>query len=227
MRSLAGIIALVVLAIGIAFISSKAHPGGDLPPEEVQAEKDQAQLDAVKKKEDDRKAHVAGGASGFDAVKAGAIQATIVFEGKGPMTMELYPAAAPKTVEHISDLLKKHFYDGIKVHRFEGGEHGLKLIQFGDPDSAKADPSEFAVRNIGTHGSGSTVPLEVKLSHVKYSVGLARSQDEASGDAQMYINTDDNTNLDGNYCIFGRIIAGQDVLPSIKLGDKIQSFSLK
>jgi len=227
MRSFLGILGLVAVAIGLAYFSSHLHPGGDLPPLEAQADKDQADADAAKKKAEDRKAQIAHGDAGFETVKAGAIQTTLVFDGKAPITLELYPAAAPKTVAHITDLIKQHFYDGIKVHRLEDGSKGLKLIQFGDPESIKVDPKDFTSKEIGKHGSGTTVPLEVKLSHVKYSVGLARAQSEDSGDAQLYINTGDNTHLDGNYCIFGRVIGGQDVLPTVKLGDKIQSFNLK
>lgn len=227
MKPLLGIIALIAAAIGLSLFASHLHPGGDLPPDEIQAEKDKAKAEEEAKHKTDLKSAVDKSSGAFDAVKAGAVRVTLTFDGKGPMTLELYPAAAPKTVEHIVMLIKKDFYTGIKVHRLEDGSKGLKLIQFGDPESVKTEVANFDAQHIGAHASGTgTVPLEVKLPHVKYSVGLARSQQEDSGDGQMYINTDDNSSLDGNYCIFGRIIAGQDVLPTIKIGDKIKSFVL-
>jgi cyclophilin family peptidyl-prolyl cis-trans isomerase len=233
MRPLIGIFLLVLVAIGLAIFSTHLHPGGDLPAAEMQAEQDQKDAEAKKAKVDARKAAVDHSAGAFDAVKAGATRATLTFVGKGPIQIELYPAAAPKTVEQISGLIKRGFYTGIKVHRLEtgttgpNGEPGLKLFQFGDPESAKSEPADFTTNKIGSHGSGVMVPLEVKLPHVKYSIGLARSQSEDSGDCQMYINTDNNPGLDGDYCIFGRVVGGQDVLSTIKVGDVIKSFVLQ
>jgi cyclophilin family peptidyl-prolyl cis-trans isomerase len=233
MRPLIGIALLVLAAIGLAVFSSHLHPGGDLPPNEIQAQKDQSELSAKKVKEDALKASVDHSSGAFDKVKAGALHATLVFNGKAPIQIELYPAAAPKTVAQISGLIKKGFYNGIKVHRLEigtagpNGEPGLSLFQFGDPASAASEPANFEADKIGTHGSGASVPLEVKLPHVKYSIGMARGQLEDSGDSQIYVNTEDNSSLDGGYCIFGRVVGGQDVLPTIKVGDVIKSFTLQ
>lgn len=226
MRSLLAIVAIVLVAIGLAVFSSHLHPGGDLPPAEIEAEKDRADAEAQQKLEAQRLASVDHSPQAFDKVKDGAIQATLQFDGKAPMTLELYPKAAPKTVAHIVELIKKGFYNGIKVHRLEDGSQGLKLIQMGDPMSIGKDPSDFQSLQIGTHGSGTTVPLEVLLPHVQYSVGMARGQGDDTGDSQFYINTGANPNLDGHYCIFGRVISGQDVLPTIKKGDVIKKFSI-
>jgi len=233
MRPLIGIGLLVLAAIGLAMFASHIHPGGDLPSNEILDQKEQDEAVAKKAAEDARRALVDHSAGAFDAVKAGAIHATLVFDGKAPIQIELYPAAAPKTVAQISGLIKRGFYNGIKVHRLEtgtpgpNGETGLYLFQFGDPESAKSEPAKFQDDHIGSHGSGTMVPLEVKLPHVKGSVGMARSQAEDSGDSQMYINTRENPNLDGDYCIFGMVVGGQDVLSTVKVGDVIKSFTLQ
>lgn len=227
MRPVIGIVLLILAAIGLAMYANHLHPGGELPPVEVQAEQDRQKRDEAQAKADKMKAMVDHSAGAFDAVKAGAIHATLVLTGKSPIEMEFYPVAAPKTVEHIVMLIKKGFYTGIKIHRVEDGSKGLKLFQFGDPESAKTDTAEFETEHIGSHGSGATVPLEVKLPHVKYAIGMARAEGEDTGDSQIYVNTDDNPNLDGNYCIFGRVVGGQDVLLSIKVGDVIKSFTIQ
>src|SRR5215467_830016 len=49
----------------------------------------------------------------YDKVTKGAIQATLEIEGRGAMTLELYPQAAPETVMHIQELCKLQFYNGI------------------------------------------------------------------------------------------------------------------
>src|SRR5581483_10839430 len=136
---------------------------------------------------------------------------------RGAMTLELYPKAAPKTVEHIVALAKKGFYDGIKFHRVVPGF----VIQAGDPESKEIGPEAFESHQVGTHGSGATVPLEANLSNLQDSLGLARSQDPNSGDSQFYINLADNTPLDGQYCVFGRIVRGADIAPKVRVGDRI------
>ncbi len=233
MRSLIGIVLLIVAAVGLAYFASHLHPGqGELPPDEMWAQKDREAAQQKQKDSDTRKALVDHSPGAFDAVKAGAIHATLTFDGKAPIQIELYPAAAPKTVDHIADLIKRDFYNRIKVHRLESGaagpsgKPGISLIQFGDPQSAYYDPGDFASKGIGSNGSGTTVPLELKLPNVKYSIGMARSDSDDSGDSQMYINTADNPSFDGGYCIFGRVVGGQDVLSTIKVGDAIKSFTI-
>jgi len=161
-------------------------------------------------------------AKAFDKYKEGAIQATLEIENRGTMKLELYPKAAPKTVAHFVELAKKGFYDGIKFHRIVPNF----VIQAGDPESKNVGPDEFDSRMVGTHGSGKMVPLEANLPHVKDSIGLARSQEEDSGDSQFYINLKDNADLDGKYCVFGRVIEGADIAAKVEKGDKITRLSV-
>ena len=53
-------------------------------------------------------------------------------------------------------------------------EPGL-VVQGGDPESKNVAPEEFKAQMIGTHGSGTMVPLEATLPHVPNSVGRSRS----------------------------------------------------
>lgn len=161
-------------------------------------------------------------AKAFDKFKEGAIQATLEIENRGTMKLELYPKAAPKTVEHFVELAKKGFYNGIKFHRIVPNF----VIQAGDPESKGVSPDDFDSHMIGTHGSGKMVPLEAKLPHVKDSIGLARAEDLDSGDSQFYINLADNAPLDGKYCVFGRVIEGADIAAKVEKGDKITRLSV-
>ena len=46
----------------------------------------------------------------------------IVFETmKGSFEIETYPNEAPKTVEHVLALVKRNFYNGLRIHRYEPG----------------------------------------------------------------------------------------------------------
>ncbi len=225
MRPVIGIFGLVLAAILLVAVLSKVHPYNGGPPmadqELAKAEEDKKA--AAKPPTPASPAAVADGAKAFDAVKDGAIKATLVVDGRGTVVMEFYPKAAPKTVAHFTYLIKSHFYDGTKFHRVEPGF----VVQGGDPKSKDMDAAQFTAAQIGTHGSGTSVPLEAKLPHLKGSIGLARSQSEDSGDSQFYFNLNTNTPLDGKYCVFGKIISGDDVPEKIQIGDKIASFSLR
>ena len=159
----------------------------------------------------------------FDKVQAGAMRVTMEIVGKGTIEMEFYPKAAPKTVAHLVDLAGKNFWDDIKVHRVDA-----EVVQLGDPTSRDAVPSDFELKGVGSHGSGTTVPLEVsaKLPNLKNTVGLARTQDRDSGDSQFFINLTDNPAFDFDYCVFGRVTKGTDLVSKITKGDVIKHIQI-
>lgn len=132
--------------------------------------------------------------------------ATIVTE-KGTIKFELYEKEAPITTKNFIELAQKGFYDGLTFHRVEPGF----VVQGGDPSGD------------GSGGSEKKIPLEINttLSHIKGSVGMARSQDRNSASSQFYICLGDAKFLDGNYAVFGQVIAGQDIAEKISKGDKM------
>lgn len=234
MRPALGLAILLICGIGIAAYTAKMRPNTEsLTPAEQNMEEERKQMEDAKKSMEasQAKANDPARLVAFDKVKEGAIRATLEVEGRGTMTLELYPQAAPKTVAHFVELAKKNFYDGILFHRVEPGF----VVQGGDPASKTVDGAQ--IRNIssqdagqkfglGKGGSGQTVPLEVKLPHLPNTIGLARSQDPNSGDSQFYINLKDNAQLDSGYCVFGRIVEGADVAAKIQQGDKIKRLSV-
>lgn len=144
------------------------------------------------------------------------------------LVIELFSKEAPQTVKHFQELANKKFYDGILFHRYVAGF----VIQGGDPASKKVDGGAIAdisseevgaKYNLGVGGSGKTVPLEAKLSHLRGTLGLARSQDPDSGDSQFFFNLTDNLRLDSGYCVFGKIVKGMEYLDTLRQGDKIRS----
>ena len=159
----------------------------------------------------------------FTKVQDGAVRATLDVVGRGTIEMELYPKAAPKTVAHLTELSNQNFWDNLKVHRVDD-----QVVQMGDPASKDASPEDFDLKGVGSHGSGKTVPLEVsaKLPNLQYTVGLARTNDPNSGDSQIYINLQDNPGFDFDYCVFGRVVKGVELVGKIQKGDVIKSFRI-
>lgn len=222
MRAFLAILGLMVAALAAAVIIAFVRPNTStvpqeeykLPPEPVKpAQKMMDPKDAMK----------------------GALRADLEIEGRGTIVFELYPAAAPKTVAHIAELCSKHFYDGQLVHRVEPGP-GFQLFQVGDPTSKSFTPEQLRGKtteqvssefHLGINGSGTTVPLEAQLPNKANSLGLARSEAENTGDSQFYVNLSDNDSLDGKYCVFGRIVTGQDVAAKVQIGDRIHKFAME
>ena len=158
----------------------------------------------------------------FKPPTEGAVQAVLSIEGRGDVVIEMYPKAAPKTVAHLTGLLKKGFYDGIRVHRVEPGF----VVQLGDPQTKSMEVDAAA---IGSGGSGKNIPFEQSnLLNVTSSVAMALSGPRTdTADSQFFINLKHNDFLDGDYCVFGKVLQGMDVVEKIQKRDKVASFKLK
>jgi cyclophilin family peptidyl-prolyl cis-trans isomerase len=156
------------------------------------------------------------------------VKVELSVEGRGQVMLDLYPTEAPKTVDHIVNLCKSKFYDGILVHRVEPGF----VVQAGDPQTKRLKPSELASMSdarkaelrIGAGGSGKTIPFEKNsLTHVPGTIAMALSAPRsATGDSQWFINLESNHQLDGDYCVFGKVTKGMDVVRKIRVGDRIK-----
>jgi cyclophilin family peptidyl-prolyl cis-trans isomerase len=147
----------------------------------------------------------------------------IVFETvKGTFEMETYPNEAPKSVDHILKLVKRNFYNGLRVHRVVPGQ----LVQFGDPLSR--DVSKRS--SWGTGGSGSPIgvsEVSPKRRHGVGSVGLAHPGDARAADSQMYVMLMPQPKYDGHYVVIGKVISGLDVVAKLSELDVIRRATVK
>jgi cyclophilin family peptidyl-prolyl cis-trans isomerase len=152
----------------------------------------------------------------------GAGPVIVVETVKGTFEFETYPNEAPRTVEHVLNLAKKGFYNGLRFHRVEPGF----VIQAGDPNTR-----DFTKRDLwGTGGSGTPVgvsELSRKHRHIKGAVAMAHPGSAAKADAQFYVMLGDRPALDGKYVVFGQVISGFDVPAKIRVGDAIKRMHVK
>ncbi len=125
---------------------------------------------------------------------------------KGTIKFELYETEAPITTKNFIDLAQKGFYNGLTFHRVIRGF----MIQGGCP---KGD---------GTGGPGYTIRDEFhpKLKHTKGAVSMANAGPNTGG-SQFFITEAPQPHLDGKHSVFGQVKEGQNVVESIKKGDKI------
>ena len=135
-----------------------------------------------------------------------AIMVEITMKDGSVMKLELYPEAAPITVENFVKLTNEGFYDGLTFHRILEDF----MIQGGDPDGN------------GTGGPGYGIKGEFEengwdnpISHQKGVISMARSGNPDSAGSQFFIVHGDASFLDGKYAAFGKVVEGLDVLDAL------------
>ena len=132
---------------------------------------------------------------------------TITMNDGGVITVELFPAQAPNTVNNFISLANKGFYDGVTFHRIISGF----MIQGGDP------------KGNGTGGPGYSIAGEFNIngfdnpiSHLRGTISMGRtSASYDSAGSQFFICHQDSPHLDGQYAAFGQVLDGQDVVDRI------------
>ena len=127
----------------------------------------------------------------------------------GSMTVELWPAKAPKTVRNFLERADEGFYDGLIFHRVIANF----MIQGGgfDAELNEREPPQTVV-NESANGERNRL----------WTIAMARRADPDSAGAQFYINTKDNEHLNAQpdrpgYTVFGELTAGMDVAEAIEL----------
>jgi peptidylprolyl isomerase len=157
-----------------------------------------------------------------DQKSPGAGPVIVLETAKGTIEIETYPEEAPKTVAHILALVKKGFYNGLRVHRAEPNF----VVQFGDPQTR--DMSKQA--SWGGGGSGSPIgvaEITKKRKNVAGAVGMGHSGVAKDADSQIYILLRAAPTLDGKYTVFGHVIKGMDVVAKIQKTDVIKKASVR
>ena len=167
---------------------------------------------------------------------------------KGSITLELNGDAAPVTAGNFLDLVQRGAYNRTVFHRVVRDPVPF-VVQGGDPSSSDpATPkSQYGTGSFvdPTSGQARFVPLELsfngedqprygrvvsnptelvqlKLSHERGALAMARSQAPDSASAQFYIALKPLPELDGRYAVFGRVTQGLDVVDAIRQDDTIE-----
>ena len=130
-----------------------------------------------------------------------------VFTSMGNFTIELNAERAPLTVANILAYVEAGHYTNTLIHRAVAN-----FVIQGGGFNADYTPKPAPLKVVNESGNG--------LSNVRGTVGLARTSDPHGGNAQFYVNLNDNAALDPNatrwgYAVFGRVIDGMDVVDRI------------
>ncbi len=129
---------------------------------------------------------------------------------KGKMVIELFPDKAPETVKNFLNYVETKYYDGTIFHRVIP----KFMIQGGGFTSDMKQKSAGApIKNEADNG----------LKNDRGTIAMARTGDPHSATAQFFINSVNNdflnhkskTQQGWGYVVFGKVIAGMDVIDAI------------
>ncbi len=130
----------------------------------------------------------------------------------GAIEIELFNQLAPQTVENFLTLANNSFYDGTRFHRVIESF----MIQGGDPLSK--DTTQM--NRWGTGGPGYVFADEIhgENHNLPGTISMANAGPNTNG-SQFFINVADNSYLDGKHTVFGKVVAGYDIVEKISLVD--------
>lgn len=131
---------------------------------------------------------------------------TITMQNGKQMKLELYPEAAPITVQNFIDLVKKEFYNGLTFHRVISGF----MIQGGCPKGDGTGGPGYHIK-----GEFSQNGVSNPIRHTRGVISMARAMDPNSAGSQFFIMHADAPHLDGSYAAFGKVVEGMDVVDEI------------
>lgn len=129
----------------------------------------------------------------------------------GDISIELDFEHAPKTAENFLMHAKEGFYKGTVFHRII---NGFMIQGGGFEPGMNHKKTSSTIENEAEHA----------LPNKRYTVAMARTSDPHSASTQFFINVADNDFLnfkskttDGfGYCVFGKVVAGTEVVDKIK-----------
>ncbi|MBN1393852.1 MAG: peptidylprolyl isomerase [Pirellulales bacterium] len=127
---------------------------------------------------------------------------------RGEIRLKLHADKAPKTVANFEKLAGDGFYDGLKFHRVIADF----MVQTGCPQGT------------GTGGPGYSFEDEfhADLKHDGPGVlSMANAGPNTNG-SQFFITHVATPWLDGKHSVFGKVLEGQDVVNSIRQGDRME-----
>jgi cyclophilin family peptidyl-prolyl cis-trans isomerase/HEAT repeat protein len=125
---------------------------------------------------------------------------------KGTIEIELDVLDAPLTADNFVTLARRGYYDGLTFHRVVPDF----VVQGGDP------------RGDGEGGPGFTIRDELNQEpYLRGTVGMALAWRDTGG-SQFFITHSPQPHLDARYTVFGRVVAGLDVVDAINQWDVVK-----
>ena len=131
---------------------------------------------------------------------------------RGTISAKLFETETPITSANFVNLVTRGFYDGLTFHRVIPDF----MVQGGDPDG------------VGSGGPGYRFEDEfvASLKHTGPGILSMANAGPGTNGSQFFITHVATPWLDGRHTVFGKVLEGQEVVDSIRQGDKIVKITL-
>lgn len=130
---------------------------------------------------------------------------------RGIIRVRLWTDDAPRSSANFVTLARRHFYDGLPIHRVVPDF----VSQGGDP------------RGDGSGGPGYALRCEIGMRRYEEGVmGMALAGRDTGG-SQFFFTQSPQPHLDGRYTAFGEVIEGRDVVSRLVEGDVVLDVRLE
>jgi cyclophilin family peptidyl-prolyl cis-trans isomerase/HEAT repeat protein len=134
----------------------------------------------------------------------------VVMQSGATFDVAMLPFDAPTNAARFARLARTGYFNGLTLHRVEPNF----VVQGGSPNANEyAGAPRFSRDEVGYPNNRGTVGLST------------RGHD--TGDAQLFINIIDNTQLDPLYTVFAVVVNGMDAVDRILEGDAIRSITIR
>jgi HEAT repeat protein/cyclophilin family peptidyl-prolyl cis-trans isomerase len=128
---------------------------------------------------------------------------------KGTVEIELFVLDAPQTCDNFLRLARDGYFSGVAIHRVVPNF----VVQDGDR------------RGDGEGGPGYSIRDEInEQPYLRGTVGMALEWADTGG-SQWFVTHSPQPHLDGRYTVFGRVVAGMDVVDRLQQWDVIRKVS--
>ncbi len=137
----------------------------------------------------------------------------VITTPRGNIRIKLTPDQTPLTVASFVNLATRGFYNGLSFHRVISNF----MIQGGCPEgSGRGGPGyRFGDEFVAT------------LRHSKPGILSMANAGPGTNGSQFFITHGPTPHLDGKHSVFGEVIEGQNVVDSVRQGDRIDSISIE
>jgi cyclophilin family peptidyl-prolyl cis-trans isomerase len=141
------------------------------------------------------------------AEREGIAPVLVIETERGRITVTLFAAEAPLTVDALLRLAGRHYFDGTSWHRVAPNF----VIQGGDPRGDGWGGPGFALRDENS-----------RRRYGRGTVGMALAGPDTGG-SQFFITHSPQPHLDGTYPVIGEVVLGMEVVDRVSQGDAIRS----
>lgn len=145
----------------------------------------------------------------------------VIQTDRGNIEAIVYASKTPVTAASFLNLAKRGYYDGLTFHRVISDF----MIQGGDPTGTGAGGPGYTFEDETVRGLLHDRPGVLSMANSDRGKTAYSNRGRTNG-SQFFITHKETNWLDGMHTVFGQVTSGQDVVDSIRQGDKIKTIEV-